>query len=51
MNVHAISMRGLRDQNEDAHVIIRNIDNKNKSINNIDFYAANLMEENLKLIQ
>lgn len=40
MKVHQISITGLRDQNEDKHDVILNSNNKNKSINNVDFFAV-----------
>lgn len=39
MNIHFISLKGLRDQNEDAHNIIVNANGKNKSIKNVNYFA------------
>lgn len=39
INVHSASLKGLRNQNEDAHEIIINYDGKNCNINNVNFYA------------
>jgi serine/threonine protein phosphatase PrpC len=40
MNVHSVSLIGRRPQNEDTHNIILNINNKNETMNNINFYAV-----------
>lgn len=40
MNVHSVSIKGLRDQNEDKHSIILNIDNKNCNQKNINFFSV-----------
>ena len=39
MNVHSVSLKGMRDQNEDKHNIILNIDGQNKDLNNINFLS------------
>lgn len=40
MEVHSISLKGLRDQNEDKHEIIVNSHNKNRSIKNVNMLAV-----------
>jgi len=40
MDVHSISLKGRRDQNEDKHSIILNITSKNKNIKNINYFAV-----------
>ena len=40
MNVHSVSIKGLRDQNEDKHDIIINSDNKNINNKNINYFAV-----------
>ena len=37
MNVHSFSLKGLRDQNEDRHDVILNINNKNKNMKDVNF--------------
>lgn len=39
MNIHSVSIKGLRDQNEDKHTILLNSDNKNPLLNNINIFA------------
>ena len=39
MVYHCYSLIGKREENEDKHKFIENIDNKNSNINNINFYA------------
>ena len=39
MVCHCYSLIGKRDENEDKHKFIENIDNKNSNMNNINFYA------------
>lgn len=39
MVYHCYSLIGKREENEDKHTLIENIDNKNSNINNINFYA------------
>ena len=39
MIVHQHSMIGRRESNEDKHNSIKNLDNHNKSINNVNFFA------------
>ena len=39
MNVHSISLKGLRDQNEDHHNIIINSNGQYRKNKNIDFFA------------
>lgn len=39
MNIHSVSLKGLRNQNEDCHEIILNRDNKNCNIKNVDFFS------------
>ncbi len=39
MSVHSVSKKGKRPQNEDAHNIILNIDNKDESFAPINFYG------------
>jgi hypothetical protein len=36
MNIHIYSLKGLRKQNEDAHIVILNGDGKNKNLKNIN---------------
>lgn len=38
-NVHSASLKGLRPQNEDNHVIFINLDGSKPNFNNINFYA------------
>ena len=55
--IHSVSLQGLRTQNEDNHVIIKNLDNKDLSIKDIDLFAifdghggkqvSNYLKENL----
>jgi len=40
MNVHSVSLRGRRDQNEDKHNIILNSNGKNKDIKNVNFFGV-----------
>ena len=40
MKVHQISITGLRDQNEDKHVVVLNSNNKKKTINAVDLFAV-----------
>jgi serine/threonine protein phosphatase PrpC len=40
MNVHSISIKGLRDQNEDKHDIILNSNNNNKKLKNVNFFGV-----------
>ena len=39
MQVSSVSLKGLRDQNEDQHNIIINMKNKHKNIKDINFFA------------
>jgi len=57
MNVHVVSLKGMRPQNEDNHEIILNLEGKNPKIQNINLYAifdghggkqvSNYLKENL----
>ncbi|QKF93840.1 protein phosphatase 2c family protein [Fadolivirus algeromassiliense] len=57
MNVYVASLKGVRPQNEDNHVTIINLDDKDKTKKNINFYAvfdghggkqvSNYLEKNL----
>lgn len=40
MNVHSVSIKGLRDQNEDKHDIILNSDNKKCKLKNVNFFGV-----------
>lgn len=40
MSIHSISKCGRREQNEDCHTIIKNIDGKDKNINNINLFGV-----------
>ena len=40
MDVHSVSLRGKRNQNEDKHNIILNIDGKNKDLSEINFFGV-----------
>ncbi len=40
MNIHSVSLKGLRDQNEDKHDIILNSDNRDKSKRNVNFFGV-----------
>jgi len=40
MNVHSVSIKGLRDQNEDKHDIILNSDNRNCELKNVNFFGV-----------
>jgi serine/threonine protein phosphatase PrpC len=40
MNVHSVSMKGHRPQNEDKHNIIVNLNGKDKSIAPVNYYAV-----------
>lgn len=40
MNVHVISMKGLRPQNEDHHQIILNKNGRYKSLKNVNFFSV-----------
>ena len=40
MNVHSVSVKGLRDQNEDKHDIVLNSDNKIKTKKNVNFFGV-----------
>lgn len=40
MNIHSVSLKGCRDNNEDKHCIVLNSDLKNKSLAPIDFFAV-----------
>ena len=40
MNVHIYSLKGLRKQNEDTHVVILNGDGKNKKLKNINLFTV-----------
>ena len=39
MNIHSVSLKGLRDQNEDHHEIILNTNNKNPNLKNVNYYG------------
>ncbi len=39
MNIHSVSIKGLRDQNEDKHTIQLNSDNKNPLQNSVNIFA------------
>lgn len=39
MNIHSISLKGRRDQNEDTHNIITNANGKNSNIKNVNFFS------------
>jgi serine/threonine protein phosphatase PrpC len=39
MNIHVVSLKGKRDQNEDKHNIILNIDGKDNSIRDVNFFG------------
>ena len=40
MDVHSISLKGRREQNEDKHNIILNINNKDTNLKNINFFGV-----------
>lgn len=40
MNVHSVTLKGKRDQNEDKHEIILNSNNNDKNLNNVNFFAV-----------
>lgn len=40
MSIHSVSMKGKRDQNEDKHNIIANLDGKNKTLSPVNFYSV-----------
>lgn len=40
MNVHSVSLKGLRDQNEDKHDIIVNGNSQNPNIKNVNLFAV-----------
>jgi len=40
MNIHSVSLKGLREQNEDKHDIILNNSNNNRNIKDINFFAV-----------
>jgi len=40
MNVHSVSLKGLREQNEDKHDIFLNSNNKDCRFNNINYFAV-----------
>jgi serine/threonine protein phosphatase PrpC len=40
MNVHIYSLKGLRKQNEDTHVVILNGDGENKKLKNINLFSV-----------
>ena len=40
MITHSISLIGKRDKNEDQHDIIINLDNQNKDLKNINYFAV-----------
>lgn len=40
MNVHSVSLKGLRPQNEDTHEIIINLDGKDNTKKNINLFAV-----------
>jgi protein phosphatase 2C len=40
MNVHSVSLKGHRDQNEDQHEIIINTDNRDKTQKNVNFFGV-----------
>jgi serine/threonine protein phosphatase PrpC len=40
MITHSISLIGKRDKNEDQHDIVINLDNKNKDLKNINYFAV-----------
>ena len=40
-DIFEASLKGLRNQNEDTHVIITNIDNRDNTIKDINFFAIN----------
>ena len=39
MNVHSVSLKGLREDNEDKHIVLINSDSKNKQLNSVNFFA------------
>lgn len=39
MNVHSVSLKGMRRQNEDKHNIILNIDGKDSAMKNVNFFS------------
>lgn len=39
MNVHSVSIKGLREQNEDKHIVLLNSDNKDPQQNPVNFFA------------
>lgn len=40
MIVHSVSLKGLRDQNEDKHLIILNSDNRDPNLNNVNLFGV-----------
>ena len=40
MNVHSVSLKGRREQNEDKHNIVLNLTKKVKTLNNINFFGV-----------
>ena len=38
--VYSFSMQGKRDSNEDQDIYILNLDNSNKNLNNVNFFAV-----------
>jgi len=40
MNVHTISIKGIRNQNEDKHSVIMNLDNNDKDLAPINFFGV-----------
>jgi len=40
MNVHSISLKGLREENEDKHDIITNIEGGNKNLKDVNFFGV-----------
>ena len=39
MNIHSVSLKGLREHNEDKHIIILNIDNNNPNLAPVNLYG------------
>ena len=40
MNIHSVSIKGHRDQNEDKHDIKLNSDNRNAKLKNVNFFGV-----------
>ena len=40
MNVHSVSLKGKRNQNEDKHIVQMNCDGKNTELNNINMFGV-----------